>query len=67
MGQTLDKPFNVHIACCNSYNTDDNGEDNVDAADANFTEVEEEEDTDSTSPATTSSCDNNRGSLSPTQ
>ena len=66
MGQQLDKPFNVHIACCNSYNTDDNGEDNVDAADANFTEVEEE-DTDSTTPATTSSCDDNTPSLSPTQ
>lgn len=28
MGQQLDKPFNINIACCNSY---DEEKDNVDA------------------------------------
>lgn len=24
MGQQLDKPFNINIACCNSYDEEDN-------------------------------------------
>ena len=65
MGQQLDKPFNVHIACCNSYNLDDeDGEDNVDGADVNVNvnEVEGEVVPDSSTTPNSSSCDDNTSS-----